>query len=487
MRRLLISLRLAFVVSAFFISCIEVSYAKMTNSGVENKLTLDQYLMQVKDQNGLYRNYQEQMMSNKLNISSKELLTSPTMFASTGYTTDYKSSTEQGLTYDHKDYVDYNIGVKQNTDFGLNAKIYYDVNKTTFVDPDPNTTENRSLGSFNIELEQDLLSNAFGQTTRANKKLTENVSLAMYYNTKYSLQQLLQNAENTYWNLVILSEITKVKTETVKQNQEMENYTSKKVKMNLMDKSNELQSRAALELAKLNLQEAQENEKSMIKSFNAMAGMESDVLESGLVEVPWDYLENYKVDKSYSSTSQVKYLEKAVEATKANSIVNKNKYKPTLKLLASYASNAEDSEINQSLKNIDDTDRPTGYVGLSFSIPLNFSAISDFNESVDRSRNAIKLQYQQQIINDKVNWNNLLNKLGYAQARLKLARQVEDIQEQKLNNEIKRWKNGISSTYQVLQFQTEFTESRLNSLSIANEIFSIIANLKLFETEEGNI
>lgn len=484
MKNLFLSVKIAIIIAFIFIFSVDIGHTENVNSNI---LTLDEFLIKVKDQNGLYQNYKEQMESNKLNIKSKDLLTSPIMFANSGYNSDYKSSTEYGLTYDHKNYVDYNLGIQQTTDFGLSAKIYYDVNKTTFVDPDPTTTNNRSLGSFNIELEQDLLSNAFGATTRATKNFTENLNLAMYYNTKYSSQQLLQNAENTYWNLVILSEVIKVKIETLKQNQEMENYTAKKVQMNLMDKSNELQSRAALELAKLNLQEAQENEKSLIKSFNSMIGIESNILNEKLAEVPWKYLENYKAVNEYKPTSNLKYLERAVEASKANSIINKNKYKPTLKVLASYSSNSENNTIGKSVENIDDIDRPTKYIGLNFSVPLNFSAVSSFDESADRARNAFKLQYQQQLINDKVSWNNLLNKLEYAQSRLKLARQVENIQDQKLENEIKRWKNGISSTYQVLQFQTELTESRLNSLSIANEIFGIIANLKLFENEEGNI
>ncbi|MDD2840411.1 MAG: TolC family protein, partial [Rickettsiales bacterium] len=456
-----------------------VANAKIINSKV---LTLDQYLMKVRGQNGLYKIYEEKIISSKLKIKEKDLLTSPSVFADSNYTTNYKKSTEKDLTYDHKNDVNYDLGIKQDSDFGLNGKLYYNLKKTTFVDPDPETTGNRSTGTMEIELEQNLLKNSFGQVTRANKKLIENQNMANYYSGKYNSKQLLQDAENTYWNLVVMNEITQVKLATVKQNQEMENYTLKKVKMNLMDRSNELQSRAALELGRLNLQEAKDNQKDMIRLFNSLIGIDSDDLDVELVEIPWNYLETYKTSKEYQPTAQLKSLEKQVNAIKANSVIDKNKYKPTLNLVANYSLNRENDRISNTY--VEDDDTPTKYIGINFSAPLNFSAVKSFNESTYKDQNAIKLQYKQQLLNDKVSWNQLLNKLSYAQERLKLAKKIEEIQDIKLKNEIKRWKNGISSTYQVLQFQTELTESRLNSLNIANEIFNIIANLKLFEVEE---
>lgn len=479
MKRLFLSVKMAIIIAISSVFFIEMSYARMINSSI---LTLDNFLTKVKDQNGLYKNYEEKVVSSKLKIKEKDLLTSPSVFADSSYSENHKKSTEKDLSYDYKTDINYDLGVQQDTDFGLNGKLYYDLKKTTFADPDPSTTDNRSTGTVEIELEQNLLKNSFGQATRANKKLIENQNMANYYDNKHSLKQLLQNAENTYWNLVVMNEITEVKAITVQQNQEMENYTTKKVKMNLMDKSNELQSRAALQLAKLNFQEAKDNEKDMIRLFNSLIGVDSDALNEKLVEIPWDYLESYKVSNDYQPTAQLKSLEKQVAAIKANSIVDKNKYKPTLNLVANYSLNRENDRISNAY--VEDDNTPTKYIGVNFSAPLNLSAVKSFNESTYKDQNAVKLQYKQQLLNERVNWNQLLNKLSYAQKRLKLARKVEEIQEIKLKNEIKRWKNGISSTYQVLQFQTELTQSRLNSLNIANEIFGIIANLKLFETGE---
>ena len=480
MKHLFFCVRLALTVCIFSVSFIEIGYARIINGSI---LTLDDFLTKVKDQNGLYKNYEEKVVSSKLKVREKDLLTSPSVFADSSYSENHKKSTEKDLSYDYKSDINYNLGLRQDTDFGLNGKLYYDIKKTTFVNPDPATTENRSTGTVEIELEQNLLKNSFGQAIRANKRLIENQNMANYYNSKHSLKQLLQDAESTYWNLVVMNEITQVKATTVQQNQDMENYTIKKVKMNLMDKSNELQSRAALELAKLNLQEAKDNEKDIIRLFNSMIGTDSDVLNAKLVEIPWNYLQTYKISSDYQPTAQLKSLEKQVAAIKANSIVDKNKYKPTLNLVANYSLNRENDGVSNAY--VEDDNTPTKYIGVNFSAPLNIAAIKSFNESTYRDENAIKLQYKQQLLNDKVNWNQLLNKLNYAQERLKLARKVEEIQDIKLKNEIKRWKNGISSTYQVLQFQNELTESKLNSLNIANEIFGIIANLRLFETEEN--
>ncbi len=256
--------------------------------------------------------------------------------------------------------------------------------------------------------------------------------------------------------------------------------------MNLMDESNAMQSKAALESGKLDLQESIDNEKDAIRTFNSFITVDSDVLDVELAKVPWDYLETYKAPSEYSPTDQVKALEKQVEMTKNNSLIERDKYKPSLDLNATYSINGQDTKMHRSMRDTFAYDIPDRSIGLKFSMPLNLSAIEDFNDANYRDENAVKLMYKQQVLADRVNWNQLTDKLKYAQERLKLARQIEVIQEKKLKNEIKRWKNGVSTTYQVLQFENELTQSRLESLSIANDIFSIIANLKLFESENNN-
>lgn len=484
--------RVIFIICYCLAFSINISYAE-NKQNIKNEiqnnynknLTLEKFLNEVKDKNGNFKNYQEQMNSDKQKTQEKKLLTSPTFFASTDYSKNYKKSTISDVDYNHKSDLDYNIGISQNTDFGLNGKIYYDLSKTAYTNSDP-TIENKALGSIKIELEQNLLKNSFGENIKANKLVIENQNMINYYNNRYGSKQLIQNAENTYWALIITKKVTEVKMESVKQMQEMHNYTVKKVKMNLMDKSNEFQSKAALELSKLDLQTSEDNEKDIVRLFNSLRGIDSDTLEEKLENIPWEVLENYKILEEYKTTAQLKALEKQVNTIKANSIIDRNKYRPSLDLVASYSSNSEEDQMHKSLNNIDDTSTPTGSVGIKFSAPLNFSAVKDFKSSSYKDENAIKLKYKQQVLSDRVAWNQLLDKMKYAQSRLKLARKIESIQEEKLKNEIKRWKNGISTTYQVVQFENELTQSKLSSLSIANNIVNIMSNLKLFEIENNN-
>lgn len=451
----------------------------------KQQITLKNFLLEVKNNNGEYRNYEEKMISDKAKISEKNLVTALTAFAEAGWQQDFKQPQIDYVNYDHINNTNYNIGLSQDTDFGLNAKLYYDLSKLGYVASEP-FMEDYSVGSFKIGLKQDLLKNSFGEATRAEKSLIENQNMSNFYANEYSLKTILQNAENTYWNLVVLKQTIEVKKKSVKQLDEMYKYTAQKVKMNLMDVSDSMQSKAALETGKLDLQTSIDMEKDISRAFNYFRGINSDVIDATLEDIPWDYLQSYKVEKEYQPTPQLKSIEKQVDYVKANTIIQKDKYKPELAVEATYSFNGQQDSISRSFRNTFKDDLPDRSIGITFTAPLNFSSIKDYNYANYKDENAVKLLYKQQSLVDKANWDQLLDKLSYAQNRLKLSRQIELIQEQKLKEEVKRWRNGVSTTFQVLQFENELTQSRLDSLNIANEIFTIISNLKVFGSSMEN-
>jgi outer membrane protein TolC len=129
-------------------------------------------------------------------------------------------------------------------------------------------------------------------------------------------------------------------------------------------------------------------------------------------------------------------------------------------------------------------DTPYMNIGVNYSVPLNFNSVNDIKEANYKMENAVKLAYKHQALSEKITWEQMVEGLAKAQNRLKLTRDIERLQDEKLQHEIRRWKSGVSTTYQILQFENDLTRSSLNSLSTANEIISIIADLKMYKEEE---
>jgi outer membrane protein TolC len=438
-------------------------------------ITLDEYLEQVTTNNGIYRSHKEKMSADELKISEGGLLTSFNFIATTSYNSDSSFQLKTDGT-ETKDTSYFNFGIQKSIDFGTNFQFLYNVASLDVQPLNSPDSLNINVNSFSFNINQNLLKNFNGKTIKATKNVIKNTTEADFYSEEQGAKKLLNSAEKIYWGVVIAKMITHVNEESVKNNQEMYNYIFEKVKMNLMDKANEIQSNSALENSKLELQKAINNEKKIIRNFNQLRGIDDDVLneDETLSKIPFDFLETYQHEGNYKPSSTLKSLEKQVEVIKNNKILENNKYGADLNLSFTYTTDNADKPIKYNYSD-------TNYYSLSLNyiVPLDRNAVNNVMEANYKNENAIKLLYRQQQKDDKIRFEELLSDLEKTQKNLKMTRNIEKLQKDKLSHEMRRWKNGVSTTYQISQFENDLTHSSLNSLSVANEILEIIADLKM--------
>lgn len=150
-------------------------------------------------------------------------------------------------------------------------------------------------------------------------------------------------------------------------------------------------------------------------------------------------------------------------------------------VVGGYALQGRGLEASRAFKNGNKTDYDSGYVGLMFTMPLNFSAASDANAGARRLKESAEMNEQNLIYTQDQDWVDLKQKLLESKATLKIARSMELAQKAKLDNERARLRQGRTTTYQVLLFEQDYSNAQSSRILAATQIIALQSQLKLYQ------
>ena len=259
--------------------------------------------------------------------------------------------------------------------------------------------------------------------------------------------------------------------------------------MNLGDNADVLQARALVEATMFQLQLAQNQEKAARRNFNTYIHKSAEEAAPILDGINYVSLEKVIVPASKPGDRfDVKAAEAQSRLAQSAATVVGERNKPSLDLYGSYALNGRDEEFNQAMKNAGYTERDTAFVGVRMNIPLNLSATSDVKAGALKAERAAQLTYQYKQFTQEQDWTNLVQQLGEAKENLRLASNIVNAQKTKLENERIRLRQGRTTTYQVLLFEQDFSQSEVNRVQVASQILGLQAQIKLYQAspEGGN-
>ncbi|MDH4225644.1 MAG: TolC family protein, partial [Deltaproteobacteria bacterium] len=93
---------------------------------------------------------------------------------------------------------------------------------------------------------------------------------------------------------------------------------------------------------------------------------------------------------------------------------------------------------------------------------------------------AADLNYRRKLFEAETDWRDLTQRFVEAMNRLKLAREIELSQKEKLEYERERLKRGRTTTSQVILFEQDNAVAQLTRLQAQLEALSVLATLKSF-------
>ena len=444
-------------------------------------LNLESFLKQVIEKNDSIKSSSIASKASLLRLDEVELMTAPNLFANAQYLSDKKITPFFGYSEYRSD--SYNLGISQLTTFGLQGKLYYNINSYQYMglpagrDITPNPYYQ---GRPVLELTQSLWRNGFGAETRALKNQAISATMVTHYTESFKVKAAMADAESAYWRLALARENVLVQKSALDRSQKIYEWSARRSRLQLADPSDQLQAQAALELRKLQFQAAVDDERSAARSFNMARSIDSDRVEEVLETLDADLIHSMKAPERVSVRDDVRIAEYSSHAAVAQAQASIEADSPTFEVYGSFALNSSDSNYADAFRNSFTLNQPTVAVGIRFSTPLYFGAAANAKQALGVAQIAAETSYQRKSFEQEQEWKDLTQKFEDTKKRYELSRTIEQVQQKKLLHEKERLNRGRTTTFQVLQFEQEYAQAQLVRIQSQADVLQIIARMKLF-------
>ena len=453
-----------------------------------NVLTLEDFLNQVELKNEAFVGAQLAEKGAKGRVKEGGLIFSPTLFTSLQAVDDKRPTVNVASQGDETRLKLFEFGLSQVTPIGLGAKLSYNLSDTTIKHSNPSYLPMPAYtdSAVKLELNQPLWQNFFGRQFRSMREASEASAKATSLSKSYEAQMALYDAELKYWRLAATRESISILKQNVEQTQNVLEFNKTKVRRNLTDATDVYQSEAMLKARLLDLQSALDDEKELVRLFNAARGEDSEVLDREVKLLSFDeLLEKLKHVESRKNVARndIRAAAEGLRATKASNRVSEDKTRPDLSLFAVGSLTNRDKYTKDAYSGMDQ-EHPYGAVGIKLSLPLDFGARSSVRRGYVNESLGAEMAYRKKLLDQETEWENITKKIELMSNRLILARDLKDAQYKKLVNERQRQRNGKSSTFQVFQFELEYLSSQLSLVQLQSSALALMAQSKIYQDIE---
>ncbi len=455
----------------------------LLSASAASALSLSEYLEQVKGESTAYKGATEQAGGAELKSREADLFFAPKLFAEARMGHDGKPANPK--FYDEVKSQYYSLGVSQQFRFGLQTKLSYDLTRTEFDGLSPSSPINPSKywdATPKLELSMPLWGNGFGRTARANEEALRAQNIAEKFSAQGQSLSFLAAAEAAYWKVAAWQDVVSIQEQAKQAAQNILDYVTRKKRMNLGEEADVIQARALVEARTLELQVAQNEAFEARRQFNRYRNREANAPVESLDKVDYKSLESLTVpEQRPGSRADVEATNAQLAAARASAVITLERNRPAFDVYGNYALNGRNEEFNEALKNAGKTEQDTAFVGVRFSMPLNISAASDAKAGARKAERAAELNREYAYFAQEQDWANLIRNLQDARNNLRLLAKIEEAQKAKLQAERVRLRQGRTTTYQVLLFEQDYSQSAVSKVKSAAGILGLQAQLKLYQ------
>lgn len=456
-------------------------------SFAQPKVDIDQYLEQVKKENPAYKASIEASEAAKLRSTEGTLLILPQLEVNASKTTDETEGTNPLASGNKSTYETYSVSLLQNTPFGLRGKLSYGQNyyltegaSDSFLPPPYKYGYYRTSPS--IELNQSLWKNGFGSEVRAQRNAINAGAKAIEYAERAKNIGIIIEAQNAYYKLYYSKQTIAAFKESISVAEKLKAWAKKRLDRALGETSDYYQTKAAYELRELEYINAQQAQKSAARAYNSLRGIDSDIVAEELTP-PKPLAFNKKEFSEKIWRDDVRAAGKQSDAAKANSLLGKERNRPTLDIYGKYAWTGLDADKSTATDESMSDNHPAYMIGVKFVVPLAFGKANDVTSGYQKEALAADLSFKRKAQEQKRDYDDLISKIESANARFKLSTTLEESQRIKAQAERKRHNTGRTTFFQVLQFEQDYLESQLNKISTEAELNMLLTQLQMYRGE----
>jgi outer membrane protein TolC len=467
-------------------SNILLAFIIFSASAVSNKalatLTLAEYLSEVEKQNQTIQSNKMILRATNERQNEGELILKPAIFAQTQASVDKKPVNNTAAQGDKTSYEYFALGLNQNFKTGTKASLGYTFTHTnisnasaTFV-PNPDYND----GSIKLELTQSLWKNLWGNETKSQSLIIDGQTKATQHIASYTIKNILANAETLYWSLSQTKKVVKVQEENLKRAQQLRAWNSRRSSTGLGDRADFLQADSNLKLKEYELESSLQTKNLLQRSFNSLRGIDSNEVNADLEPLESQKVIAMAVPLKEELRDDTKAALESQKIAIANAQLAIERNKPTFELFGSYALNGRDRQKAEAISESFKTNQSTSVIGFRLSTPLDIFSTNKNINSYQLEQQAAEINFKKKIFDQDKEWNDLVTKFNDQKIKLTLIDKIVEAQKTKTVNERNRLTNGRTTTFQVLNFETELATAEILKIQTETELANIYSQLKIY-------
>lgn len=448
-------------------------------------LTYEEFMKQVEANNPEIFLARQRIESARSAKAEPGLVFSPQAFAKTLYS-DEKSNGTNGIQQPGDKTKNFTqvVGVNKSWAFGVDTNMSHSLTRVD-IEGIPVLTSAVWTNQFDLEVRANLWKNLLGSEKWASQKSALSLLDAEIFSQSFNIESLMVQAEATYWKAAFAQERKKSLTATLKRARAILAWNEKRRKLNVADQGDVLQSKARV----LEIEQALESSlRAEKEARRALRFFVSGSLSSVDIQNEWSLegltfdLPEFKVPETWSRDDRLdlRAIAESREAAVASAKSAKSGLNPQVDLYAQYGGRSADMDFGEAESQVFDNSFRRYEVGLELSVPLFVHKLRKAQQSKDREVDVAQANYRLAEYRLEQAYENLRDQLQDLQRRIRVAIELKETQRRKLANEDNRFRQGRSSSFQVLSFQEDLADADLGVLSLYVELRQIMAQMKLF-------
>jgi len=395
-----------------------------------------------------------------------------------------------GATILESDFTSLNLSLQKKFELGTTVTFTLGTNRS--YSNSSFYTYNPSYNSqYRLDIRQPLLKNFGSKINNYQINVASNNHQISLNQLKLNLINLVYNVEQAYWNLIFAIEDLKVKQQSLKLAKDLLEKNRLQVKVGTLPPMDVLASEAEVASREGDVivaESAVKNAEDNLKRLLNFEQMEWDK-EIFPVSKPEFETREFKIDElikiALSNRAELKQAELELANKELQISYTKNQLLPSIDLVGTFYSTGVSGDIpiydsadpfnrriigkikGSTVDSLDEAfkNRYKNYaVGLTISYPL-FNSAEKANYAraqLEAEQTSLQLKsLQQQII---VEVRTVVREVETAAKRVEAAKVARELAEKKLQAEEKKLAVGLSTNYQVLQFQRDLVTAQTSEL-----------------------
>ena len=275
--------------------------------------------------------------------------------------------------------------------------------------------------------------------------------------------------------------MVQVQMDAVARAKRIKDWTERRVRLNLVDRAESIQSSANLESSLLNLRTAQDNMTAAAQTFNASRGVDAELVSEKLVDLAPHLIADMSQPARSVVRDDVKAAEFQAQSSGDSAKLSREKNKPTVELFATTPlTHPTGDQSSLAAQQLPISARPATTIGVRLSAPLDFETLSHDREGYDVAAEAADLRFQRARFDEQRDWDTLATQFHQAQERLKLYLDLEKTQQEKLAYQRDLQTRGRSTLEQVWLYEADYQSAQTGRIQTLAQLLNLNAQMKLY-------